>query len=222
MADLQLIDKLLQFPLFLGMSRNDLMQVVAHTRFDFIKLSVGKRVVKAGEVCHHLLLLTDGVIKAETVSKDGSYRVVEEIPSPFIIQPERLVGIHQRFTTTFTTISESHLIAIGKREVVTLSEHFLVFRLNLLGLFATRSQTLGDSLWLSPPSSLRDHIVRFLRTHCICKDGRKQFFILMQHLAKEVNDSRTDVSRVLNEMQEEGCISLSRGCITVHDMTDIL
>ena len=34
---LQIYDQLLQFPLFLGMSRDDLSQVAAHTKFDFVK-----------------------------------------------------------------------------------------------------------------------------------------------------------------------------------------
>ena len=34
---LQIYDQLLQFPIFLGMSRDDLSQVAAHTKFDFVK-----------------------------------------------------------------------------------------------------------------------------------------------------------------------------------------
>ena len=42
-------DQLLQFTLFQGMSRADLMEVVTHTKFDFSKLMEGKRVVKSGD-----------------------------------------------------------------------------------------------------------------------------------------------------------------------------
>ena len=37
MPDLLLYDKLLQFPLFQGMSRNDLAEIVAYTRLGFHK-----------------------------------------------------------------------------------------------------------------------------------------------------------------------------------------
>ena len=46
MATLQIYDKLLQFPLFQGMSRDDLELVAGHTRFGFVKVSQGKTVVK--------------------------------------------------------------------------------------------------------------------------------------------------------------------------------
>ncbi len=132
MAELKSYDKLLQFPLFIGMSSDDLLQVIAHTRFEFIKLPAGKRLIKAGEVCHHLHLLTNGKLKAETVSQDGAVRVEEEVNTPFIIQPESIMGINQRFTTTFSALTDSHIIAISKSEMTKLSEQFLVFRLNLL------------------------------------------------------------------------------------------
>ncbi len=203
------------------MSSDELHQVVAHTRFEFIKLAKGKRVVKAGEVCHHLYLLTNGSLTAETVSPDGAYRVEEDIQPPYIIQPERFAGISQRHTATFTTSSESHIIAINKREATLLTERFTVFRMNMIGMFASRTQTLIDDEWSAPPPSLRAAIVRFLRHHSMTQDGTKRFHILMNRLAQEVNDSRLNVSRTLNGMQKEGLIQLNRGCITVFEMKNL-
>ena len=49
MAALQLYDKLLQFPLFQGMSRDDLELVAGHTRFGFSKVEHGRVVMKDRE-----------------------------------------------------------------------------------------------------------------------------------------------------------------------------
>jgi len=49
-ATLQIYDRLLQFPLFQGMSRAALLQMVGNTRFDFLKLGAGQNVVKEGDV----------------------------------------------------------------------------------------------------------------------------------------------------------------------------
>ena len=37
MAEILLYHKLLEFPLFLGMKHKDIMELVAHTRFGFMK-----------------------------------------------------------------------------------------------------------------------------------------------------------------------------------------
>ena len=45
MPTLQIYDQLLQFPLFQGMSRDDLEIVAGHTRFGFTKMPAGKLVI---------------------------------------------------------------------------------------------------------------------------------------------------------------------------------
>ena len=62
MAVLQIFDKLLQFPLFQGMSRDDLEIVAGHIRFGFLKLNAGKTVVKSGDTCHQLYFLINGLM----------------------------------------------------------------------------------------------------------------------------------------------------------------
>ena len=63
MAVLQIYDQLLQFPLFQGMSRDDLEIVAGHTRFGFSKLSSGKKIVVDGEPCTQLYFLINGSVK---------------------------------------------------------------------------------------------------------------------------------------------------------------
>ena len=215
MATLQLYDKLLQFPLFQGMSFSDLTQLVAHTKFGFLKLPAGKRVIKDGERCDRIYLLTNGCLRHESVSDDHSYSVVEEIQAPALIQPECITGLTQRFHGTFHTLTEVHFITIDKREMGILSDTFLVFRLNLLNIFATHTQKMQRRLWARCPRSLHNRIVRFFMDHCNHPAGRKTFHIKMEQLATELNDSRINISRALNAMQAKGMVTLGRSRIEI-------
>ena len=49
-GNVQLYDKLLQLPLFQGMSHDDLTLVVGHTKIGFHKLSAGRLLVKDGDI----------------------------------------------------------------------------------------------------------------------------------------------------------------------------
>ena len=51
MAILQLYNSLQQLPLFQGMSNADLTNVIAHTKFDFIKVVKDKIAIREGESC---------------------------------------------------------------------------------------------------------------------------------------------------------------------------
>lgn len=222
MAALQIYDKLLQFPLFQGMSRDDLELVAGHTRFGFSKIVSGKTVIKDGDSCTHLYFLISGTVRVETFSDDHGYRVVERMQAPYILQPEALFGYTQRYTHHFTAQTEASFITIDKEEVVRLSEDFLVFRLNLLNIFATQTQKLNRQPWRQYPQTLRERVIRFFVQHSVYPAGPKTFYVLMNRLAAELNESRLEISRTLNEMQHEGLLHLYRGRIEIPSLEHVL
>ena len=222
MAVLQLFDKLLQFPLFQGMSRDDLEIVAGHTRFGFVKMGSGKTVVKAGDTCNQLYFLINGILKVRTYADDYGYSVEEQMAAPNIVQLESIFGYYQRYTRDFVAQTDVNFITIDKEEVVRLTEDFLVFRLNMMNHFATQTQKQMRQVWNRQPQSLEERVVRFLSQHSYYPAGHKVFNILMTRLAEEVNDSRLNVSRVLNDMQYRGLITLSRGKIEIKQLERLL
>jgi CRP-like cAMP-binding protein len=222
MASLQIYEKLLLFPLFQGMSRDDLEQVAGHTRLGFSKINAGTTVVADGDDCQQLFFMINGTLRVETMSDDRGYTVVEQLEAPVILQPEVIFGYTQRYTHTYIAQTDANFIAIGKDEVLRLSEDFLVFRLNLLNLFATKTQKTVRMLWQHVPDSLENRIVRFFAQHCLYPAGPKVFHILMNRLANELNDSRLDISRALNALQHEGKIVLRRGRVEIPQMERLL
>ena len=212
---MEIYDQLLRFSLFQGMSHADLMEVVTHTKLGFLKLSTGKYLVKEGDSCTYLSFLTHGSLLCETVSDDGACKVVEYIKAPYIVQPDRLFGLSQRYTSTFKAHSHCNFITIDKQEVLLLLETQLVFRLNLLNIMATESQRLHRRAWRSAPANLRERLVRYFFSRCNYPAGPKTFYVLMKQIANDVNDSRLDVSRALNDMQRDQQLTLHRGRIEI-------
>ena len=222
MAGLQIYDRLLQFPLFQGMSRDDLEIVAGHTRFGFLKVPAGRQIIHAGDPCTHLYFLINGTLKIETFSDDRRYSVTEQMSSPYILQQESIFGYYQRYTHDFYALTDANFLTLDKEEVVRLSEDFLVFRLNLMNHLATQTQKLIQSQWRRNPLSLRERIVRFFFQHTLYPAGPKTFHILMERLAEEVNDSRLNVSRALNRMQEARVLELHRGRIEIPQLERLL
>ena len=171
--------------------------------------------MKDGDICTHLYFLINGSVRVESFSDDHAYRVVEPMQAPYILQPEAVFGYNQRYTHTFTAMSDTSFITIDKEEVVRLSEDFLVFRLNLLNIYATQTQKLNRQPWRQCPQSLRERLVRFFVQHCVYPAGAKTFHILMNRLAAELNESRLEISRALNAMQNDGLLTLHRGRIEI-------
>lgn len=210
-----LYDHLLQFPLFQGLSRAELLQLAGQTKFGFLKLAAGQTLVHEGDVSSQLYFLIDGQLTLSTVGDARRYTVVESLAAPWLLQPEALFGANPRYTSTVVTVDEAHLFTLSKDEVMRLLDDFLIIRLNFLNMMATQSQRRAHQPWRRTPETLRQRIVRFFLDHCIYPAGSKTFLLLMTQLALEVGDSRLDVSRVLNAMQAEGLLRLHRGRIEI-------
>ncbi len=210
MPSFQLTEKLLSTPLFQGISKSDLHTIVGHTRFDFGKHAPGKTIVKEGEPCTNMIFLLDGMINAKTQAADNRYTVTEFIKAPMQLQPERLFGMNQRYTTTFSAETACNTLSLMKSEVIKLCNNYDIFRINLINLLAAGVQKAEDRNWLSGHISQRMRIARFFTMHCIRPAGEKIIKIKMRDLAEEINDTRLNVSFELNRLQDEGLVQLSR------------
>lgn len=212
---LQLYDRLLRFPLFYGLGSGELIQIVGHTKFDFRKYEAGDVVVRQGDCCRHLRLLSSGTLRVETASADGAYGVEEEVVAPEALQLECVYGLVQRYRSTFTASSEASFIVIDKRELTRLCGEYAAIRTNLVNLLAALAQKQLALPWRDAPLTLRGRIARFFADRCQLPRGHKLFHVLMQRVADEVGDSRRDVSAALRQMEAEGLLALRRGIVEI-------
>ena len=68
-----LYDKLLNLPLLQGLSYDDLSDVVAHSKFNFIKRGRDETIVAEGAPASHLIFVLRGSVMVSHRAADGSY-----------------------------------------------------------------------------------------------------------------------------------------------------
>ena len=66
MQRIPLYSKLMELPMFQGMSKDDLMAVIGQTRFDFAQKEAGETIANAGDECAHLSFLLSGQMEVPT------------------------------------------------------------------------------------------------------------------------------------------------------------
>ena len=203
MQEDKLYDTLLNLPLFLGMSRADLLQIAGHTKFDFQKIEGGETLTEIGEPYHRLLFLLSGEVAVETI----------KAPEVFMI--ERLFGYDQHSPHHYVARNDCSLMSISKKEVLRLANQYEIFHINLLNLISTQAQRSNRRLFRVPPKTISDSIIRFFENHCLRPAGEKNFHIKMDRLAQELNVKRLKVSVALNEMETQGLLELHRGRISI-------
>ena len=215
-------DKLLQLPLFQGMSERDWSYVVGHTRFEFERIGTGITPIREGDRCTSICILIKGQLLGESIADDHSYKVIETYHAPFILQPENLFGLTQRYSQSFTTATSCEFLKLSKEEALKISDNFEVFRINLLNIITTYAQRHSRRPWHVPPVTLRSKIIRFVSDRCRIPVGHKLVCIKMEQLASLIGVSRLNLSRELHAMEHEGLIRLRRGEFEIFSLQDML
>lgn len=212
---LYLQERFLEFPLFQGMSRADLDEALASLKFVRMSCAKGRVVLSEGDACDRLYFILNGKVNLSTAADDHGYVLTEELSAPNIIQPENIFGLNQRFTSAVTAATNCELIGINKLDVARLSDKYEIFRLNMLNIICTRAQRRSRFLWRTRPQGVRQKIARFIESRCLRPAGSKMLEIKMERLAKEIGESRLNVSRELGAMRAEGLIQTRRAEIMV-------
>lgn len=215
MLSLQLYDKLLELPLFQGLSKENLAVIVSQTKLGFIKLRSGQEIVRAGEPCEALYILMSGMMEVETKSDDYGYTFLEELTAPQTIQIESIFGLKPRYTRTYRAKGVCNFLSLEKNELIKLLDAYLIFRINFLNAVSTYAQRLSRLPWKYHPNTIQGRLIHFFSTHCLSPVGKKVLVVKMIKLAEELNDTRLEVSKGLNELEEQGLVRLYRGKVEI-------
>lgn len=203
-------DILLRLPIFLGVSRNDMVQIVGQTKFLFRKFSAGQTIIHAESPCQGLTFITHGSVEVSSGPSSRRWTLTETMLSPQPIEQERFFGLKQHYQRTYRAIDECSGISLTKSEVMRLTYNYEVCAFNLINSYATQVQRLQENLMRTPATNLREFILRFVEDRSVSHIWPKTLHIKMEQLGAEINASRYEVSRELRKMQADGLISMSR------------
>lgn len=208
-------NKLLLTPLFQGFSRLDFLDIVEKIPLDFRTFQPGEVIIHQEQSCHNLGMLLGGETWLGQKDTSTTYLYEEFIVAPFVLQPECLFGLHNRYSRTMTAATESQVVILSKQSVNTLMHERIAFQLNLLNCICTEAQHRGRLMWQKRFDTPDKRFRFFLFRRSLRPSGCKRLSIRMEDLADELGTTRLQVSHMLRQLQSEGLISHSRGRIII-------
>lgn len=209
---------LLQLPLFQGMSHTELSEVIEKVKLHFLRIGAKKKIFSQGESCNKLVFLLSGELTSETQAPCGTFSLVETFDKPQIIEPHSLFGKRPSYKATYTAKDEVSLLTIDKQYIYGVLDKYEVFRMNLLNLLSNKAEQLHEHIWSIRPQSLEGRLAHFVRSLCTTPHGPKTLRIKMSDLATLLDDTRLNISRVLNTWQQSGFIEMRRKEFIFHTL----
>ncbi len=220
--DFTMYDTLLQLPLFQGLGKNDITEMVTNVKFHFKKYAVGEYLFRQGEPCNEVCFLISGRLMAETVSDNRNYQLVEEMPVPSVIELYSLFGLRPYYHSSYKAATEVSTLNIDKKYLFEVLAKYLPCGFNFVNIVCQRSQYLYRHSWEDVRGGLRERFVHFLIQRCRRVSGYKLLRIKMEELAILLGDRRINVSRMLNALQQEELVFLKRKEIEIPHLEKLL
>ena len=204
------------------MSKDDITAILGKVTLEFKKYDDGETIFRKGEKCDHFTILIQGKLSAVTPSPTGSYCITEEADAPFSIEAYSIFGYDTKYKRDYISKGNSTILSIDKQHIFgELSRHH-IFTINLLNIIIRRAQQMDEHLWLYDSTTIPGRIAQFIAARCETQKGEKHIAIKMEQLATLLCETRLNISKALNEMQEAGFLALHRGGITVHAIEKVL
>ena len=211
-------DTLLELPLSQGLTKENITSIIEKVKMGFHKYETRQNIAMQDAKCNSLIFILDGSVAITTTDEKHNFKIEEQVNGPYIIEPYSLFGMHTKYHASYSAMGEVETLSIDKGYILTNLCKFEIFNLNYLNIISNRAQNANIKLWNSHIGNTQDKLKSFLTLRCIIPNGKKTLYITMEDLASLIDDTRINVSRALNELQEKGILTLSRKKIIIEDL----
>ena len=209
-------ESLLRLPYFQGMSKDDITSILGKVTLEFERYGDGDTMFRKGEKCEKFTIITQGTVSCATHAPDGTFCITESLGAPFTIEPHSIFGYDTTYKKDYTANGDCTVLLIDKQYIFgELSKHN-IFTINLLNIICRKTQQMEEHIMNFNSTTLPGRILQYIANRCETQKGDKHISIKMERLATLLCETRLNVSKALNEMQDAGYLTLHRGGITIH------
>lgn len=215
-------DTLLQLPLFQGLCKDDFTTIIEKVKFHFHQFKAGDTLVEQGELCNKLIFLLDGEIISKVINDKLGYQLSEVHHGPFIIEPYSLFGMQTSFSASYKAHTDVRMLTIDKSFILSDLNNYEIFRINYLNILSNRCQVVSQKLWNSYTGTIKEKFGSFFLLRCVRNEREKILQITMEDLANLIGETRINVSKLLNDLQNKGILQLKRKEIFIPNLDKLI
>lgn len=133
-------DKLMELPLFQGVSREKLSILIEKTPFHFVKYNQGQQIISANDICTHIRFVISGDVRIDISSTNKRVVVSETLSGPDVIGADYLFGRNTFYPFSATALTDCGILQIVKADFIEILMSDKVFMFNMLNILSRNSQ----------------------------------------------------------------------------------
>lgn len=216
---------LLGLPLFKGVSRERLSEVVGTAKFHFLKYLPGDTIVNAGDPCTHIKFIISGSARFTIANHDGRFLVSQTLSAPDVIAPDCLFGTVTAYPCSGVAVEPTGILQISKADYMKILNMDQIFMFNFLNILSMNAQKATQGILAVATGNLEDRIA-FWIVALTQRNGKDITLTCRQRdLYSLFGVQRTSLIATLESLQERGVITYTNYEIRIisrDKLTDIL
>lgn len=211
-----MFERLQSLPLLMGLSVSELVKIVERVKFDFHKHNEGSVLASQGDRCSHIHFLLGGTLCVDYRDPQRNMLISEYIEDlSFAIELHNLWGVRQYYDRTYVFATEGNTCSLDKRQMGLLVSEFEIVKTNVLSTICNRLQSTTNRLRQPIPTTIEERILRYLSNFFLTPSGKKIVRVKMETLADAIDTPRINVSKVLNQWEDDQLIEIKRGSFVI-------
>ena len=149
---------LMGLPLFKGVSRYKISEVVGTTRFHFLKYLAGETVVNAGDPCSHIIFIISGKLRVTIDNSTSRFKVSHTLTAPNVLAPEFLFGKVPFYPCSAVALEPVSILQISKKDYTKILNSDEIFLFNFLNSLSSNAQKAVFGILAITTGSLEERI----------------------------------------------------------------
>ena len=215
-------DKLMELPLFQGVSRAQLSLLVEKTPFHFIKYEQGQQIIATNDVCTHIKFVITGDVRIDMPSANKRIIVSETLSGPDVIGPDYLFGRNTFYPFSVTALNDCGILQILKSDFTNILMSDKIFLFNMLNVLSRNSQKSTFGLMALSSGSIAERLAFIITS--LTQRGSKDITISYRQkdLCTILGVQRSSLINALEKLKHDGVIDYTLFDIKVNSRDELL
>ena len=214
-----MIETMQQLPMLQGLTTEEFNDILMHISLDFRSFEAGETIVHQGDTCSRLIFIIDGEYEAEYRNAENSFSVTQvSQDTPVLIEPHNLFSVRRKYERSYTFTTHGATFSIAKEVFTGRLLNNPIVRSNLINMLSNQTSKLRTQAYFDLPTDIGQRMAAFISSFTTDGKGKVRVNIAMDTLADLTDETRLNVSKVLNEWDDKGLIELHRLWFDVADL----
>lgn len=213
---------LMDLPLFQGVSRSKLAEIVGSARLHFLKYQQGETIIESGEVCSNLTFIISGNARVKAVNKCASFSIEHTLSTPTVLALDFLFGRHTDSPYSVEAVDNVSVLRISKSDYLDILESDRVFLFNCLNALSADAQKSIEEVMSLTDSDVTKRIAILVSTQTVANSTDIIMRSINSTLANVFGIEPANFEKSLLPLIEQGIVEYADNVLKINDRAALI